>query len=117
MTSVNDVSYNKGVIVSSLTEEQYKNYILYIVNRILNEKLYKIVEKRENGQIKFSIQLKYIEWYLELDDEVRYNVEINLQHHIIKQIEILYKTMNDENMNNTDQDDYQQNTKRQRVNI
>lgn len=115
MTSVNEVSYNRGVIVSSLTEEQYKNYILYIVNRILNEKLYKIVEKRENGQIKFSIQLKYIEWYLELDDEVRYNVEINLQHHITQQIEILCKTMNYEKRYGLINEDFQESNKRQKL--
>lgn len=118
MTSIGEVSYNSRTIVSSLTEEQYIDYILHIVNRILNEKLYNIVEKKENGKIEFSIQLKYCEWYLELDDEIRYNVESNLQDHILRQIKIICNTMNNENMNDIDNnEDSQQNNKRPRVNI
>jgi len=77
---------HSGVIVSSLTFEEYKKYIHYIVNRIITEKLFAIEEKRQTTKIVFSIKLKYVEWYLELEDDVKCDVEDNLKRHLITQI-------------------------------
>ncbi len=76
-----------GVIVSSLSLEEYKKYIHYILNRIIKEKLFVIEEKHKDNKLVFSIKLKRIEWYLELEDDVKCHVEENLQRHIIRQIQ------------------------------
>ena len=121
---------HSGVIVSSLSYEQYKSYIHYIVNRVINEKLFVIEEKRINNKLTFSIKLKRAEWYLELEDDVKCDVEDNLKRHIIRQIqsaeefEGLNTTFIDNNndiSNGTNRileenDDHKKN-KRQRVNI
>ena len=78
---------HSGVIVSSLSYEQYKSYIHYIVNRVINEKLFVIEEKRINNKLTFSIKLKRVEWYLELEDDVKCDVENNLKRHIIRVIQ------------------------------
>ena len=80
---------HSGVIVSSLTFEEYKKYIHYIVNRIITEKLFAIEEKRQTTKIVFSIKLKYVEWYLELEDDVKCDVEDNLKRHLIRQIQTM----------------------------
>lgn len=78
---------HSGVIVSSLSYEQYKSYIHYIVNRVINEKLFIIEEKKINNKLTFSIKLKRVEWYLELEDDVKCDVENNLKRHIIRVIQ------------------------------
>lgn len=122
---------HSGVIVSSLSLEEYKKYIHYILNRVINEKLFVIEEKRINNKLTFSIKLKHAEWYLELDDDVKCDVEDNLKRHIIRQIksaeefEGLNTTFIDNNTANDisngtnrilgENDDHK--NKRQRVNI
>ena len=122
---------HSGVIVSSLSHEQYKSYIHYIVNRVIREKLFVIEEKRINNKLTFSIKLKRAEWYLELEDDVKCDVEDNLKRHIIRQIqsaeefEGLNTTFIDNNTANDisngtnrilgENDDHK--NKRQRVNI
>ena len=78
---------HSGVIVSSLSYEQYKSYIHYIVNRVIDEKLFIIEEKKINNKLTFSIKLKRVEWYLELEDDVKCDVENNLKRHIIRVIQ------------------------------
>ena len=78
---------HSGVIVSSLSLEEYKKYIHYILNRIITEKLFIIEEKYKNNKLMFSIKLKRVEWYLELEDDVKCDVEDNLKRHIITQIQ------------------------------
>jgi hypothetical protein len=123
---------HSGVIVSSLSYEQYKSYIHYIVNRVINENLFVIEEKRINNKLTFSIKLKRVEWYLELEDDVKCDVEDNLKRHIIRVIqsaeefEGLNTTFIDNNTANDisngtnrilgENDDHNKN-KRQRVNI
>lgn len=122
---------HSGVIVSSLSYEQYKSYIHYIVNRVITENLFVIEEKRINNKLTFSIKLKHAEWYLELDDDVKCDVEDNLKRHIIRQIqsaeefEGLNTTIIDNNNNDISngtnrilgENDDHKNNKRQRVNI
>lgn len=78
---------HSGVIVSSLSYEQYKSYIHYIVNRVIDEKLFIIEEKYKDNKLVFSIKLKRAEWYLELEDDVKCDVEDNLKRHIIRVIQ------------------------------
>ena len=78
---------HSGVIISSLSYEEYKSYIHYIVNRVIKENLFVIEEKRINNKLTFSIKLKRVEWYLELEDDVKCDVEDNLKRHIIRQIQ------------------------------
>ena len=77
---------HSGVIVSSLSLEEYKSYIHYILNRIITEKLFVIEEKYKDNKLVFSIKLKRVEWYLELEDDVKCDVEDNLKRHLITQI-------------------------------
>ena len=65
---------HSSVIVSSLSFEEYKSYIHYIVNRVIDENLFIIEEKRINNKLTFSIKLKRAEWYLELEDDVKCDV-------------------------------------------
>ena len=78
---------HSSVIVSSLSFEEYKSYIHYIVNRVIDENLFIIEEKRINNKLTFSIKLKRAEWYLELEDDVKCDEEENLKIHIIRQIQ------------------------------
>ena len=126
---------HSGIIVSSLSLEEYKKYIHYILNRVIEEKLFVIEEKRINNKLMFSIKLKRVEWYLELEDDVKCDVEDNLKRHIIRQIQSAeeFEGLNtrfiDNNNNNDNNDisngtnrilgenDDHKNNKRQRVNI
>jgi hypothetical protein len=88
MTSSSKTIYS-GIIVSSLSLEEYKKYIHYIVNRVINENLFVIEEKKINNKLTFSIKLKRVEWYLELEDDVKCDVEDNLKRHIIRGIQTM----------------------------
>lgn len=132
-TMSNKTNYS-GVIVSSMSDKEYKKYIHYILNRIIEEKLFIIEEKYKDNKVVFSIKLKRAEWYLELEDDVKYDVEENLKTHIIRQIqsteefEELNTTLIDNSItindisNNTGSntilcENIDQKNKRQRVNI
>ena len=126
---------HSGVIVSSLTFEEYKSYIHYIVNRIITEKLFVIEEKYKDNKLVFSIKLKRVEWYLELEDDVKCDVEDNLKRHLITQIKSMeelegvnHHIVQHNTTNNTSNDisngtnrilgeNADQKNKRQRVNI
>lgn len=122
---------HSGVIVSSLSLEEYKKYIHYILNRVIEEKLFVIEEKHKDNKLVFSIKLKRVEWYLELEDDVKCDVEDNLKRHLIRQIQtmkelegvnhhttnnITNNISNGTNMILGENDDHK-NNKRQRVNI
>ena len=80
---------HSGVIVSSLSLGEYKKYIHYILNRVIEEKLFVIEEKHKDNKLVFSIKLKRVEWYLELEDDVKCDVEDNLKRHLITQIQTM----------------------------
>ena len=64
-----------------MNEEEYKTYISSIINRLIKEKLvYPEINKNNNSnKTKIKILFNTIEWYNELDDDTKYNVEYNLQ--------------------------------------
>lgn len=67
----------------TLTEDQYKEYIASIMERLIREKQIMIVQSQtEDRKIVFKIVVTPVEWFTELDDDTRYNVTINLQEHL-----------------------------------
>ena len=64
-----------------MDDEQYKTYISSIINRLINEKrVYPEIKKSSNSnKIKIKILISHSEWYDELDDDTKYNVEYNLR--------------------------------------
>ena len=63
----------------NMSDNEYKKYISEICNRIIKEKLISIVKDRNSQQIVFKIQINPAEWYMEMDDDIKFNVEYNLQ--------------------------------------
>lgn len=63
-----------------MTNSEYKNYVSDICNRIIKDKLINIVKDRDSKSVVFKIQINPVEWYIELDDDLKFNVEYNLQH-------------------------------------
>lgn len=62
-----------------MSDDEYKQYISEICNRIIKEKLINIIKDRNSEQVVFKIQINPVEWYMEMDDDVKFNVEYNLQ--------------------------------------
>lgn len=64
-----------------MDDEQYKTYISSIINRLNNEKLvYLDFNKNANSKnLIINVKIQLCEWYHELDDDIKYNVEYNLQ--------------------------------------
>ena len=77
-------STNVNIIRQSLTLEKYREYILYIVNRVISEDLFVIEGIRRSGKVVFSVRIKPCEWYDELDESVKIDTEINLKRHIFR---------------------------------
>jgi hypothetical protein len=64
-----------------MDDEEYKTYISSIINRLINEKrVYPEIKKSSNSnKTKIKILISHSEWYDELDDDTKYNVEYNLK--------------------------------------
>lgn len=62
-----------------MSDQEYKQHIVNICKRIIREKLINIVRDTDKEEIVFKIQINPIEWYMEMDDDVKFNVEYNLQ--------------------------------------
>ena len=75
---------DENIIYDSLGDLQYREYIVYIVNRIIHEDQFIIEGNRHNGRVVFAIKIKQCEWYRELDDYVKSDVEVNLKRHIFR---------------------------------
>jgi hypothetical protein len=75
-------STNVNIIRQSLTLEKYREYILYIVNRVISEDLFIIEGIHQYGKVVFSLRIKQCEWYDELDESVKIDTETNLKRHI-----------------------------------
>jgi len=81
----------------NMDDEQYKTYISSIINRLINEKrVYPEIKKSSNSnKIIIKILISDSEWYDELDDDTKYNVEYNLKKFytpiILEQIEEIIK--------------------------
>ena len=85
---------------SQMNLEEYKTYINNIVNRLISEKQIYVLEENIDNKKILKIQFKQIEWYTELDDDIKYNVEKNLQRYFIKKLVNNHKTNNEELHNN-----------------
>jgi len=75
---------DENIIYDSLGDLQYREYIVYIVNRIIHEDQFVIEGNRRNGRVVFDIKIKHCEWYREVDDYVKSDVEANLKRYIFR---------------------------------
>ena len=86
------------------TDQEYITRICDICNRLINEKRINIVETKENDRFGYRLTISNVEWYLELDDDIKYNVEINLKNHykpiIEEAMQDYINKVNDYNKNN-----------------
>tara|TARA_Y100000591_G_C21850228_1_gene711186 strand:- start:536 stop:811 length:276 start_codon:yes stop_codon:yes gene_type:complete len=75
--------------------EDYKQLIANIINRLQKENCIIIKEnKTTSNQIIYRIMIKPVEWYLELDDDTKYNVETNLQKFMKPKIQEIIQELN-----------------------
>ena len=79
--------------------EEYKQQIADIMKRLIQEKHINVANTRnEDGKLCFKIQIIQPEWYTELNDDLKYNVEVNLQEHFKPIIqETIINAMNHKN--------------------
>lgn len=85
--------YNKEYAI-----EDYKQLIANIINRLQRENCIIIKEnKTTSNQIIYRIMIKPVEWYLELDDDTKYNVETNLQEFMKPKIQEIVQELNLQN--------------------
>lgn len=77
-----------------MTDDEYKEHICIMVNRLISEKHISLIDSSKNGAIEYSIACKYPEWYLELDDDDKFNIDSNLQHHFKSVIQETIKEYN-----------------------
>tara|TARA_Y100000022_G_C13120569_1_gene315562 strand:+ start:146 stop:493 length:348 start_codon:yes stop_codon:yes gene_type:complete len=95
MSNINNTSF--------MNLEEYKKYIGDIIYRLISEKQVFILKENKHNKICFKIQLNQVEWYTELDDDIKYNVQINLQKYFMKKIEELVKNMNHNDILNNEE--------------
>ena len=89
--STNNMNCNKYKV------EDYKQLIANIINRLQEENCLTIKEEKNSNQIIYKIMIKPVEWYMELDDDTKYNVQINLQEFIKPVIEEVLQEYNLQN--------------------
>tara|TARA_E500000178_G_scaffold274323_1_gene272889 strand:+ start:831 stop:1103 length:273 start_codon:yes stop_codon:yes gene_type:complete len=77
--------------------EDYKQLIANIINRLQKENCIIIKEDKKNNQFIYRIMIKPVEWYLELDDDTKYNVETNLQEFMKPKIQEIVQELNLQN--------------------
>tara|TARA_B110001452_G_C15235127_1_gene427648 strand:- start:214 stop:525 length:312 start_codon:yes stop_codon:yes gene_type:complete len=87
-----------------MSDDEYILYIQSCVNRLINENHVSVVNSEETGPICIKIQCAYPEWYLELDDDIKYNVETNLQRHFKRLIKKKIKSHNEQLKKDKDTD-------------
>jgi hypothetical protein len=59
--------------------DAYHVKIMDYCNRIIREKRLDVYETNNGSNIMFSIKFCQPEWFLELDDDLQYNIMVNLQ--------------------------------------
>ena len=77
--------------------EDYKQLITNVINRLQKENCIIIKEDKKNNQFIYRIMIKPVEWYLELDDDTKYNVETNLQEFMKPKIQEIVQELNLQN--------------------
>ena len=70
----------------SNTENDYKEYISNIRNRLIKEKHIYIKEDISDNRIKFHIKFKPPQWYIILDDEIKNDIIMNLETNFNREI-------------------------------
>ncbi len=104
--------------------EEYKQLVADYCNRIINDKLMVVEECVIDNKVELKIFIKPVEWFMELDDDLRYNIENNLFNYNI--VSLLIKTkkykrnkqninINYEHSDYSDYDDYQTCNKRRKI--
>ncbi len=90
-----------------MSDNEYILYIQSCVNRLISEHHLSIVGLEEKHPDCIRIECNYPEWYLELDDDIKYNVETNLQRHCKRFIKRIIKSYNKnfKKKKDTDEDD------------
>lgn len=92
-------------MTSSNNEEDYKKCIATIINRLIKEKIvYPEIKKYNNSnKIKIKVLFSKPEWYTELDEDIKFHVEHNLQKFYCPNIiESLEQCLNEKDNNNQD---------------
>jgi len=77
--------------------EDYKKLIANTINRLQKENCINIKQYKNKNQIIYKIIIEPVEWYLELDDDTKYNVETNLKEFMKPIIEQLLEECNLQN--------------------
>lgn len=86
---------------NNLSTEQYEHYISSIINRLIEEKLlfYKINRSKITENISIKMLFQPPEWYRELDDDTKYNVEREVQQYYTPHImDKIHSRLNDNNL-------------------
>lgn len=78
-----------------ISDDEYKQQILDTCNKIMKEKLYKIVKRRKINKKKPNYKIKLLrnEWLMEMDEDLKTNVIYNLNK-LCKTTLILYDMKN-----------------------
>ena len=72
---------------SNETQEDYIKYVTDVINRlILENRIHISKETIDDNKEQLKLKLTHTEWYNELDDDTKYNVEMTLQKHFINNI-------------------------------
>ncbi len=81
----------------NMNEEEYKTYISSIINRLIKEKLVysKLNKDINSNKTIVKIIFNKPEWYYELDDDTKYNVEYNLKQYYSLNINNHIQDLND----------------------
>lgn len=61
-------------MASLMSESQYKNYILLIMKKLINDNC--IINNVIDNKIKISIE--YVDWFYELDENIKNDVKFNI---------------------------------------
>ena len=77
--------------------DEYKTYITNIINRLIKENLLEININKTDSNMTIKVNIKNSEWYLDYDEDTRYNVETHIRIlYTPKIIEALKDTVEDE---------------------
>jgi hypothetical protein len=83
--------------MDNMNDAQARQYICDIINRMIREKcLYTTVTRDQDNKIVIKLNFFEPEWFIELDDITKHNVEINIRDvygkHLIEETKNLFKT-------------------------
>lgn len=88
----------------------YIRQILYYGNRLISEKRMTISDKIVCEKKMYSITFSQPEWFIELDDDLKYNIITNLQSHYNNLLKNYLYDFDDYQDDDYQDDDYQDNS-------